>query len=306
MIITEKQAEKINDLDYNEVIEVELNISNTKEPKLKTYKYYIEFDRYDRELDKFYFNIIKDSSNIPFYEVNNYSVTVYHLVLQLNTVGVALFNTLHIPLAVCNKAVRAIERNFLKRVESILEEKETTSNTPSSSKPITEKKDNEFDYINDISDIFDYFMSKGQLDQLNKFFQSYSDYVQDFYKRNEDTPTPHTILDYFHNDYEPIQRAKHKALSFVDDVDKMIDFLTLTKYEFLQSYSYLTEEEYDATAGDMTQSWYSIMNKLFIVLVDRLEELSKANPQLAEDLAVVPLASALKHEVVANVDKEWN
>lgn len=34
---------------------------------------------------------------------------------------------------------------------------------------------------------------------------------------------------------------------FADDAEKMVDFAELTKEEFLFSYSYLTEEEYDAT-----------------------------------------------------------
>ena len=40
-------------------------------------------------------------------------------------------------------------------------------------------------------------------------------------------------------------------MSFIDDQEKMIDFLTLTKEEFLESYSYLTEEEYEATKSDL-------------------------------------------------------
>lgn len=35
--------------------------------------------------------------------------------------------------------------------------------------------------------------------------------------------------------------------NFYDDEEKMFDFLILTKEEFLKSYSYLTEEEYDNT-----------------------------------------------------------
>lgn len=35
--------------------------------------------------------------------------------------------------------------------------------------------------------------------------------------------------------------------SFIDDGDKLVDFFKLTKEEFLKSYSYLTEEEYEAT-----------------------------------------------------------
>ena len=42
---------------------------------------------------------------------------------------------------------------------------------------------------------------------------------------------------------------KHfEIVPFVDDEEKMKDFFELTKEEFLESYSYLTEEEYDATA----------------------------------------------------------
>jgi len=40
--------------------------------------------------------------------------------------------------------------------------------------------------------------------------------------------------------------------SFTDDVDKMKDFYTLSKKEFLQSYSYLTELEYDLTKKEVT------------------------------------------------------
>jgi hypothetical protein len=36
--------------------------------------------------------------------------------------------------------------------------------------------------------------------------------------------------------------------NFLDDEEKMRDFYELTKEEFLFSYSYLTEEEYDNTA----------------------------------------------------------
>lgn len=35
--------------------------------------------------------------------------------------------------------------------------------------------------------------------------------------------------------------------SFIKDVEKMNDFYILTKTEFLNSYSYITEEEYNNT-----------------------------------------------------------
>ena len=38
-----------------------------------------------------------------------------------------------------------------------------------------------------------------------------------------------------------------KDADFIDDEEKMYDFVRLTKEEFLSSYSYLTEDEYDNT-----------------------------------------------------------
>lgn len=38
---------------------------------------------------------------------------------------------------------------------------------------------------------------------------------------------------------------------FIDDKDKMNDIFILNKYEFLKSYSYLTEEDYQATIDKM-------------------------------------------------------
>ncbi len=39
--------------------------------------------------------------------------------------------------------------------------------------------------------------------------------------------------------------------SFTDDKEKMIDFFILSKKEFLKSYSYLTELEYDLTKQEV-------------------------------------------------------
>ena len=41
--------------------------------------------------------------------------------------------------------------------------------------------------------------------------------------------------------------GQHNHSDFCDDKDKMIDFKELTKEEFLSSYSYITEEEYNLT-----------------------------------------------------------
>ena len=44
-----------------------------------------------------------------------------------------------------------------------------------------------------------------------------------------------------------ILSGKKYYSDFMDDGDKMVDFFKLSKEEFLKSYSYLNEEEYNAT-----------------------------------------------------------
>lgn len=40
-------------------------------------------------------------------------------------------------------------------------------------------------------------------------------------------------------------------MSFINDQEKMVDFFTLTKDEFLRFYTYITEEEYESTKQDV-------------------------------------------------------
>ena len=42
-----------------------------------------------------------------------------------------------------------------------------------------------------------------------------------------------------------------KGYSFIDDEEKMVDFLLLSKEQFLESYSYLNPEDWDETCRDM-------------------------------------------------------
>lgn len=49
------------------------------------------------------------------------------------------------------------------------------------------------------------------------------------------------------DEYDNALDAINQELSFIDDKAKMYDFTRLSKYEFLKSYSYLGEREYDAT-----------------------------------------------------------
>jgi hypothetical protein len=48
-----------------------------------------------------------------------------------------------------------------------------------------------------------------------------------------------------------IIRRPYLNLIFSDDDEKMADFEILTKEEFLTSYSYLTEQEYDNTKREV-------------------------------------------------------
>ena len=55
--------------------------------------------------------------------------------------------------------------------------------------------------------------------------------------------------------YSEIEEELYKSLknlSFANDIEKMRDFDNLSKEEFLSSYSYLTEEAYDATARELS------------------------------------------------------
>ena len=51
-------------------------------------------------------------------------------------------------------------------------------------------------------------------------------------------------------------------MGFIDDYEKMFDFFRLSKEEFLTSYSYLTEEEYDATVMQLITFWNDIKETL--------------------------------------------
>ena len=51
-----------------------------------------------------------------------------------------------------------------------------------------------------------------------------------------------------------------KYKSFTDDKEKMKDFYILSKIEFLKSYSYLTELEYDLTQQEVKNDWRNKFN----------------------------------------------
>ena len=53
--------------------------------------------------------------------------------------------------------------------------------------------------------------------------------------------------------------------NFIDDEEKMIDFNTITKEQFLNSYSYITELEYDNTLKQLEVTQWANQKNIFLV-----------------------------------------
>ena len=73
----------------------------------------------------------------------------------------------------------------------------------------------------------------------------------------------------------PAQAQNEKQISFIGDEEKMKDFPKLSKEEFLSSYSYLSEEEYDATAKDYDKLNKSSVPSRFSDTVKTVEDINK-------------------------------
>lgn len=64
-------------------------------------------------------------------------------------------------------------------------------------------------------------------------------------------------INYIVNRYEATHPSTIKEIrkghSFADDEEKMVDFLQMPKWEFLTSYSYLSEKDYDETVKEVAR-----------------------------------------------------
>lgn len=58
------------------------------------------------------------------------------------------------------------------------------------------------------------------------------------------------------SDVEEVGTNEYADANFINDKEKMRDFKELSKKDFLLSYSYLTEQEYDNTAKEMLKKSY--------------------------------------------------
>ena len=72
------------------------------------------------------------------------------------------------------------------------------------------------------------------------------------------------------------------ATDFTDDEEKMADFNKLTKQEFLDSYSYLTEQEYELTMNQV-----KLLQEEKDVSKNNMERLMKENFELRHRLACI-------------------
>lgn len=61
--------------------------------------------------------------------------------------------------------------------------------------------------------------------------------------------------------YVETEIVKPKYTSFIDDKEKMYDFFLLSKEDFLNSYSYLTEEEYELTKQEVAQKLLNVISE---------------------------------------------
>ena len=111
--------------------------------------------------------------------------------------------------------------------------------------------------------------------------EEYHDYTEESYKRLD------SLYKTYRHHFNP-----ETNLSFTDDIDKMRDFDSLSKDEFLSSYGYLTEEEYDATAKELKEhgrtglqtvkalAYKNVMDKNYLAYDNRLEKLGSETDKI--------------------------
>lgn len=64
------------------------------------------------------------------------------------------------------------------------------------------------------------------------------------------------------SDVEGVGTNEYADANFINDKEKMRDFKELSKKDFLLSYSYLTEQEYDNTAREMLKKLYERLKQI--------------------------------------------
>lgn len=131
---------------------------------------------------------------------------------------------------------------------------------------------------------------------LSNILASYSEYVMTFYETHDKSSTPVSLLEYVNNDYNTSSQ-----LSFLDDTGKMIDYLVMTKEEFLKCYSYITIDEYVVTDEEFKEDIaYNLADMMREAENIYIEEL---NGRSESDLTSLEIKNAVS-EYLPNLTKE--
>ena len=89
------------------------------------------------------------------------------------------------------------------------------------------------------------------------------------------------------------------ATDFTDDEEKMADFNKLTKQEFLDSYSYLTEQEYELTMNQV-----KLLQEERNISKENMEKLLKENLQLKHRLVCIADDIEIIERHICRYDKD--
>lgn len=99
-----------------------------------------------------------------------------------------------------------------------------------------------------------------------------------------------------------------QAEIFLSDIDKAYDFLELSKEEFLQSYSYLTEKDYDLTLdyfnANKGQELAYLMRDAENMLLEEVTEMGGDNPYKAYTVTGEQLKTRVADYVYSHLTKE--
>lgn len=90
------------------------------------------------------------------------------------------------------------------------------------------------------------------LEELGEVAKDFNDGAQISHLLEEVAQTAVTCIRFLESHSSEI-RVKPKGVSFLNDADKVNDMFTLSKEEFLDSYSYLTEDDYNTTIAEIRE-----------------------------------------------------
>ena len=92
-------------------------------------------------------------------------------------------------------------------------------------------------------------------------------------------------------------------MEFTDDLEKMIDFVKLSKEEFLKSYSYLTDDDYEATLRKVKNK--ETISKYFIQYMNDIYKRSPETVRLTKEIIKIQnvLYETLTDEQVKMIDE---